>query len=228
MSMPKGGTFKAFYNCAPEDMKFDLRKKAAESFGFFDCDGVQSKDVRWITGLTEVPSPVLDLLEFFISRYAHAAQAFDAFDGPGGNGVITMREFDEGLVEMNCHIWNNLRDKAKLAECFRYLDPGGEGSVSKEEWGVLEQLWNELHLSLKEFAQFVVMRYGMNLMDAWKAFDIDGQGELTEEEWLAACDNIDYFGPAKSVFAFMDAANNGDISWHEFKTLESFLPEAKY
>ena len=37
--------------------------------------------------------------------------------------------------------------RTKLSEFQRYLDPGGEGNVSIQEWQILDQLWKE-HLAL--------------------------------------------------------------------------------
>ena len=55
---------------------------------------------------------VLDLLEFFISRYNHVNEAFRHIDGgvkegEGGNttsnGELTLREFESGLRDISCH-----------------------------------------------------------------------------------------------------------------------------
>lgn len=34
-------------------------------------------------------------------------------------------------------------EKERIGAVFRYLDPGGEGNVSIQEWQILDQLWKE-------------------------------------------------------------------------------------
>eukprot|EP00438_Fugacium_kawagutii_P010517 Skav214514 [mRNA] locus=scaffold410:9919:12757:+ [translate_table: standard] len=92
--VPSVGTFKCAYVCAPEDRQVDLRKKLAQTYGFINTTFSDS-DIQWWTGLNEVNADVLDLLEFFISRYNHVNEAFHHIDGGvrdaegGGSGGNT-------------------------------------------------------------------------------------------------------------------------------------------
>merc|ERR1712087_903570 len=92
---------------------------------------------------------------------------------------------------------------------------------SREEWAVLGQLWNEFDQSIREFVQFLLRTFG-SLGEAWELLDASGDGELTEDEWLAAVDELGYFGPAKVVFALLDNSDDGSISYDEFEVLEKY------
>ena len=114
--------------------------------------------MNWLTGLNEPPADVLDLLEFFQSRVENMDEAFQMIDGgePGcaSNSELTLREFEAGLRAMGCHKFTGPDEQLRIAAVFRYLDPGGEGTVSpkarkkekgatRQEWSVLDQLWRE-------------------------------------------------------------------------------------
>ncbi|CAE8610347.1 unnamed protein product [Polarella glacialis] len=240
--MPVGGRFKCRYVCSPEDRKLDARKKFAETHGYLKCGHIKDKDVEWWTGLTEPPSDVLDLLEFFVSRVSDMDEAFRAIDGGAAlqesgagsaaanmssNNEITLREFEAGVKAMGCEKFKGADENQRIASIFRYLDPGGEGSVSLREWQSLNQLFKEFVLSIKEFVQFLMFAFGEFLEDAWEVLDADGSGGLTEDEWFEALESIGYFGPARVVFALLDGTDDGDISWEEFKVLENYKPEVK-
>jgi len=231
-TIPKEGTFRATYRCAPEDRNFSHRKDIANSFGYFDVEGLTDEDVQWWTGLTEPPEDVLNLLEYFISRYDNVEQPFLKIDGVDGNGCITLRELLDGLEEMGCRKFDVKKGsktgrtkEQRIESIFRYLDPGGEGSVSRGEWAMLSQLWKEFDLSIREFVHFLTLTFGDDLMDAWEALDDDDSGELTEDEWQTAVCNIGYFGPAKVVFALLDTSDDGSISFDEFEVLEKYRPK---
>jgi len=231
-AIPKEGIFRALYMSAPEDRNIGFRKEIAKTYGYYDTDGITEDDVQWWTGLTEPPEDVINLLEFFISRYPDVQKAFIDIDGPDGNGVITLKEFMEGLEEMECHKFDVKKGQKtgptkeqRIEQIFRYLDPGGEGSVSREEWGILDQLWKEFDLSIREFVHFLMLSFGDDLQVAWEALDEDGGGELDEQEWLRAVENIGYFGPAAVVFALLDSSDDGNISFDEFEVLEKYKPQ---
>mmetsp|Transcript_38306 Transcript_38306/g.71334 ORF Transcript_38306/g.71334 Transcript_38306/m.71334 type:complete len:95 (+) Transcript_38306:1-285(+) len=91
-----------------------------------------------------------------------------------------------------------------------------------QEWMVLQQLWNEFDLTIREFVQFLQFAFGPNLEDAWNELDKSGDGELSEDEFYEALFSIGYFGPARVVFALLDGSDDKNISFDEFKVLEDY------
>eukprot|EP00931_Biecheleriopsis_adriatica_P073498 TRINITY_DN4776_c1_g2_i1.p1 TRINITY_DN4776_c1_g2~~TRINITY_DN4776_c1_g2_i1.p1 ORF type:complete len:1515 (+),score=303.88 TRINITY_DN4776_c1_g2_i1:282-4547(+) len=229
-SIPTSGNFKCRYVCSADDRQFAYRKSLAQKYGYLPLDPTND-DILWWTGLNEPPDDVLDLLEFFISRVKNMQEAFEMIDGgePGttSNSELTLREFEEGLKSMECTKFEGPDEKARIAAVFRYLDPGGEGSVSLAEWSVLEELWREFDLTIREFVQFLAFAFGPSLEDAWAVLDDDGSGELSEEEFNEAVKSIGYFGPARVVFALLDGSDDGNISFDEFIVLEKYKPTPK-
>eukprot|EP00933_Yihiella_yeosuensis_P041221 TRINITY_DN35638_c0_g1_i1.p1 TRINITY_DN35638_c0_g1~~TRINITY_DN35638_c0_g1_i1.p1 ORF type:complete len:979 (+),score=122.20 TRINITY_DN35638_c0_g1_i1:209-2938(+) len=227
---PTSGVFRVTYICSPEDRRVEVRKSQANKYGYYHPD-FDNSEIRWWTGLKEPPEDVLDLLEFFISRYNHVNEAFYEIDGGGegmaSNSELTLREFESGIKAMECHKFKGPDESARINAIFRYLDPGGEGSVSLGEWQVLGQLWQEFELSIREFVQFIIFAFGENLEDAWDALDEDGGGEVSEEEFNEAVEKIGYFGPARVVFALLDGSDDGNISFDEFIILEKYKPPEK-
>jgi len=219
--LPADGVFSGMYVCAPEDRKFELRKQLAETFGFWTVS-VTEPEVKWWTGLTEPPVDAIEFLEFLISRVDHVNEAFTIIDGVDGNGEISLREFEEGFRELKCHKFRGKDEKQRIGNLFRYLDMGGEGSISLQEWQLLDQLWREFDLSIREFVHFLVLAVGDDLADAFEQLDDDGSGELSLEEWNEAVKEMGYFGPSGIVFALLDTDDGGEISLEEFKVLEKY------
>jgi len=224
-SIPQAGVFRATYMCAPEHRNFEFRKQLATTYGFFAVEHTE-EEVMWWTGLMEPPSDVVDLLEFLIGRYTDVQKPFQDIDGVGGNGFITLREFEEGLTEIGCTKFDGPNRAQRIDAIFRYLDPGGEGSVSREEWDLLNQLWKEFDLSIKEFVHFLCLCFGPDLHEAWTVMDEDGSGEMDLDEWTAAVQKIGYFGPANVVFALLDTTDDNNISFEEFAVLEKHKPDS--
>jgi len=229
---PTGGVFKGMYACSPDSRRFALRKQLCEQFGLFQCD-VAEEEVMWWTGLMEPPEDVLDFLEFLMCRYPDAKdgamlKAFKEIDGEEGNGVITLREFEEGVLQtMACKKFKGKDEAKRLDALFRYLDPGGEGSVSQEEFFVLNQLWKEFDLSITEFVHYLQRQFGDDLAEAWAYLDDDDSGELTLEEWVKAVEDIGFFGPSAVVFGLLDNSDDGSISLDEFEVLEKYKKKPK-
>eukprot|EP00931_Biecheleriopsis_adriatica_P070532 TRINITY_DN44294_c0_g1_i1.p1 TRINITY_DN44294_c0_g1~~TRINITY_DN44294_c0_g1_i1.p1 ORF type:complete len:293 (-),score=56.55 TRINITY_DN44294_c0_g1_i1:53-859(-) len=222
--LPTSGVFRCKYVCAPEFRNIAYRRKLAATYGYFHQEYFDH-DIRWWTGLKEAGDDVLDLLEFLISRYNNVQEAFFEIDGgpaPDVNAELTLRELESGLKDIGCHKFDGPDEKERIGAVFRYLDPGGEGTVSLNEWQILGQLWDEFELSIREFVQFLEFVFGENLEVAWEGLDDDGSGELNEEEWFEAVKRIGYFGPARVVFALLDSSDDGNISWDEFKILENY------
>jgi len=182
--------------------------------------------VKWWTGLTECPGHVLEFLEFLIGRVPNVKKAFTLIDGIGGGGSLTLRELENGIDDLGCQKFEGSGKKQAIGAIFRYLDPGGEGSISLDEWMVLDQLWKELELSIREFVQFMCMMFGEDLEECWDALDEDCSGEMDLGEWLDAVDRIGYFGPARIVFSLLDNSDDGNISIDEFMVLEKYKKKA--
>lgn len=169
-----------------------------------------------------MPPDLLVFLDFLIGNYDNIGKVFKIIDGEDGNGVISLTEFSEGLDEIKFTKLDGPDKKDRVVTLFRYMDPGGEGSVSEEEWQILGQLWSEYNLSIQEFVHFLQRTFGNDLHVAWEFLDEDGSGELTCDEFLAAVQEIGFFGPARCVFGLIDSSGDGEISYDEFAVLEAF------
>jgi len=224
---PSDGIFSGRYSCAPENRDYEFRRRLAETYGYYDAKimaGTKEQDIMWWTGLTEPPEDVLDLLEFFISRFQNCDEAFRKIVSLSDtkSQLITLRVFQSALRAMECGKFKGEDETKRLQAIFRYLDPGGEGSISLDEWRVLGQLWSEFDLTIREFVQFLQIAFGEDLSDAWNALDDDGSGSLSQQEWFEAVEKIGYFGPARVIFALLDNTDDGSIEKDEFEVLEKY------
>ncbi|CAK9069335.1 Hypothetical protein (Fragment), partial [Durusdinium trenchii] len=224
---PTKGIFSGSYKCAPENRDYEFRRRLAETYGYYDSKimaSTREQDIMWWTGLMEPPEDILDLLEFLISRFQNVDEAFRKIVriSDTKSEQITLRVFSDGLKAMDCGKFKGEDENKRLQAIFRYLDPGGEGTVSLNEWRVLGQLWSEFDMTIREFVQFLIIAFGEDLKEAWNALDDDGSGELSEDEWFEAVEKIGYFGPARVIFALLDNTDDGDISAEEFEVLEKY------
>mmetsp|Transcript_104587 Transcript_104587/g.165081 ORF Transcript_104587/g.165081 Transcript_104587/m.165081 type:complete len:165 (+) Transcript_104587:1-495(+) len=157
-----------------------------------------------------------------MAKYKDVWKAFTIIDGPGGNGEISRREFRDGVANMGCNKFKDHDEHARIDKVFTYLDPGGEGSVSKGEWDIFHQLQKEYRLCITEFVQFLNRNFG-DLTKAWKVMDDDGSGDLDHNEWQQAIERIGYFGPSECVFGILDHSGDGNISKDEFAVLTDYI-----
>jgi len=224
--MPKQGRFVCHYVCAPEDRKYEPRRKSAETYGHYTVRTSEA-DVKWWTGLLEVPDDVLRLMEFIINNYNNVEEVFTVIDGADGNGQISLQEMTDGLKKMKFRKFEGKDERDRIMSVFRHLDPGGEGSISRKEWDVLSQLWREFDLSIREFVQFMVIAFGEDLDSCWDVLDPMDTGTLNLEQWLAAVADIGFTGPAEIVYALLDSSDDGEISYDEFSKLWDFMPSKK-
>jgi len=161
--LPKAGILYSRYVCSPQERKFATRLESLQRIGCWQAS-VQEEEVLWWASLAEAPEDVLTFLYFLIStgRYDNLMDAFLEIDGADGNGVISKKEFVEGLKNMDCKKFrknkkgkkseaDNSEEEARIVNIFRFLDPSGEGEVSKDEWMILLQFWNEIRQSIREF-----------------------------------------------------------------------------
>lgn len=223
--IPKGGIFRAKYNCAPEDRSYSERAKLLQKYGFW-TPPEDEKQVMWWSSIAECPIDVVEFVQFIYTKYRCIWKVFKMIDGEDGNGQITLQEFTAGLETLKCTKFNGKDKQQRIVNVFRYLDPSGEGQVSEGEWGILEQLFDEIQLSIKEFVDFCERIFGDDLLQAWHEIDKDGGGDIDREEWNAACEELGFFGLVQPIFDFLDQDDEGTVSLQEFRLLESF--QAKY
>jgi Ran GTPase-activating protein (RanGAP) involved in mRNA processing and transport len=226
--MPTGGHFTVSYVCSPEDRNYAARRSLYETYGY--RVGVPEDEVMWWAALNAAPEDVVEYLAFITAKCGSVQAAFLEIDGEGGNGVISLREFEEGYAEMGCQKFKGPGEKERVRGIFRYLDPSGEGQVSSDEFNMLELLWQEIKLSITEFVQFCERTFGDDLQATWVFMDDDGGGEIDLQEWVDACQKVGFFGPVVPIFGYLDEDDEGSVSIDEFMLLEDFqeAPENRH
>ncbi|CAK8985613.1 Uncharacterized protein SCF082_LOCUS211 [Durusdinium trenchii] len=219
--MPKEGIFHFTYKCSPQDRKFALRKSLLLQYGKWKVDVAES-EVTWWAAANEAPEDVLEFLFWLRAKFQDTNKAFEAFDGVDGNGVLGLREFEEGMRLLKCRKFKGKDEKQRWTDIFRFLDPSGEGQVSKDEFLTLDTFWAEVEFSIREFMDWANRIFGKDLKRLWKALDEDGGGSIQRDEWESSLDKVGYFGPSGPIFSFIDDDDGGEISWTEFQMLKRF------
>jgi Ca2+-binding EF-hand superfamily protein len=224
--VPLEGIFKCTYNCAPEDRDLHARKYLLEHFGFWSNSAVEKEKVNWWATIRGTPNDVCEFLYFLVMRYKHVWEAFTVMDGICGNKQICYKEFEEGYEKSGCKKFKGKNKSQRIHNVFRYLDPSGEGTVSEQEWELLDELFKEITFSVREFVWFLDRTFE-NLDDAWVFLDQDGNDVLDFQEFTIACEKIGYFGHAKSIFSFLDKDGEGTISFEEFQVVQNYSEKAE-
>lgn len=219
--MEKEGIFTCRYNSAPEHRNIATRKSNMETYGLWVPPATED-EVMWWSDFMEAPEDVRTFLEFLVSRFSDLGRAFTMIDGPCGNGTISLKGLLDGVKMMKCRKFEGQNEEERIRSIFRYLDPGGEGSISREEWNVLDMLFLEIQLSISDFVKVLIRNFG-SLSMAWCFLDEDESDELSMDEWIAASREIGFFGLAKPIFSFLDKADSGSISEDQFQALEAFV-----
>ncbi|CAE8587900.1 unnamed protein product [Polarella glacialis] len=224
--MPQEGIFSFTYVCAPEDRNFKARMNLLGTYTYWTAD-VKEDEVLWWCSLSEAPPDVLEFLEFMLARFSDIYGPYEIMDScnPQRPNTITLREFEDGVKKITSQRYLGHEGANVLLGIFRYLDPSGEGQVSRGEWGVLEQFCTETELSIREFVKFCERAFGEDLSIAWEAFDEDGGHQIEDKEWSAVVHRTGYFGPTMPIFRFLDKDKMGTISFEEFEELQQFQTE---
>eukprot|EP00931_Biecheleriopsis_adriatica_P035263 TRINITY_DN20300_c0_g1_i2.p1 TRINITY_DN20300_c0_g1~~TRINITY_DN20300_c0_g1_i2.p1 ORF type:complete len:1477 (+),score=305.27 TRINITY_DN20300_c0_g1_i2:143-4573(+) len=219
-AIPTYGVFRCHYVCSADTRAFKLRQKLYEKYTYRQAP--EEDEVRWWSSMTQIPEDVIVFVEFINTKYQDIWQPFLIIDGEDGNGEISLMEFKAGIPAMKCKKFAGPNEADRIVSVFRYLDPDGGGLVSKQEWEVLQQIIEEIQLSIKEFVQFCLRAFG-SLEGAWKALDEDGSGEIDQSEWCSTLLRNGYFGLSRPIFSFIDMDDEGTVSWDEFVQLEKFV-----
>jgi len=207
-STPTSGFFTFQYMCSAEDRNMELRSELFQKFGGWTQDLSNDRPVWW-TYLWEVPEVVLDFLVHVMRFFNNdTALAFRIIDGPGGNGEISLTEFKLAVTKFG---WPAFQDPEKATAVFRYLDPDNGGSISKAEWRVMDQLVNELLLSVLDVSSYIHRTFG-SIQAAFEIFDTDGGQEVDKEEWDQAIQSLGFYGPTTVIYNYlcMDGKANRD------------------
>jgi hypothetical protein len=229
--VPKEGIFSACYFCAPEARKIAVRKQLLEKYGYWSPT-IKEEDICWWSALSQAPSDVIAFMTFLTARYPDMRDgwkdAFRAIEGSNcvaATASITLVKFQDGLKRMKFKKFAGHHETKRIAAVYRYLDPSGEGGISSCEWSVLEQLSNELTLSLEEFVKFIARSVSVwhpeaDLRDVWDTLDFNDDDSITKDEWNKFVkEKFNYFGPSEIIFNHLDQDGEGSISWDEFETL---------
>jgi len=125
---------------------------------------------------------VVEFVEFLNASFESLTDAFEALIGT--SDAVSLQDFEDGvLTNMRCRKFNGPQERERVRDVFRYLDPSGEGLISHNEWRVLDQIFKEVQLCIKEFVQFCERTFGISWPKIWNAIDVDGSGEINAEEW---------------------------------------------
>merc|ERR1712113_60847 len=199
--------------------KFQMRKEMMETYGFWSCSGLTDADVRWWYTMSDVPVDVIYLVTYIMSRWdvPSPSASFSIIAGDKGGIAFSVFEnvFSRRFEERGS-------EQKRLHDIFRYFDDSGDGKVSAKEWFVLDEIWSEIRLSVQEFAQFLQRTFQAEVEATWEFFDKDKSGDVTEAEWSEAVTNLGYFGPVKTIYAFLDPLGRGFLRKEAFNHLHHF------
>eukprot|EP00913_Durusdinium_trenchii_P008422 g7910.t1 len=198
-AIPQGGTLSWQYMCSPEDRCMEMRRELLARCGGWNAD-LSKENIIWWSFLQGVPPAVSSFLVHVMRHFKNNVQAaFQMIDGPDGNGVLSLMEFKKAVANLG---WKEFKDPEKAVQIFRYLDPDGGGSISFEEWQVMNGLLQELQLAILELLQHVHYTFG-SVEVAYALLDKDGSSTVDFEEWDKATRSIGYFGPTSIIYQYL-------------------------
>jgi Ca2+-binding EF-hand superfamily protein len=219
--IPTGGTFKARYVCAPENRKFVFRKQQLEAFGYWDCGDLSETEVRWWYTMSDVPVDIIHLITFIHNKWdvPSPSKAFKHI--VGDKDACPFSAFENAFAK-RFELAEPTDTTRRLQDIFRYFDDSGDGKVSINEWMVLDQIWEEVRLSVQEFSQFLERTFNEKVESLWELFDKDKSGDVSKKEWTQAVASLGYFGPANLIYAFLDPTGKGSLGPSSFTQLSGF------
>jgi len=213
---PRAGTFQAKYFVAPEKRNMKTRTDFLAAFGRWRVGQLKQEDVAWWSSLSDVSLDIIRFLEAMREKYrGNLKEAFRDIDGGGGNGLITVQEFEEYCERLDDSRFQGKNRRERFRAIFRYLDATLEGSISGEEWMQLDTVRCELDRQTSELYDFFDWRFG-DMAKAWATLEQSGDGEMSEEEWSLGLKKLGYFGASTELYSVLDTTNDGTINYDEF------------
>ncbi|CAD7924667.1 unnamed protein product [Amoebophrya sp. A120] len=147
--VPKAGLLRLTYACAPEFVQLKFRLKMASQYGFWniaDDISLDQKRIEWWMSIEETPEYILDIALVLMHKFPNLKAAFKYLDRYKRR-QINLQDIKAQFSRMRV----NKRTQARLQDVFRFLDRGGEGQVSYDEFKVFSYLWSEMFVGLEEF-----------------------------------------------------------------------------
>eukprot|EP00397_Hematodinium_sp_SG-2012_P002255 GEMP01002261.1.p1 GENE.GEMP01002261.1~~GEMP01002261.1.p1 ORF type:complete len:772 (+),score=136.59 GEMP01002261.1:973-3288(+) len=144
--IPMSGTLKARYTCAPEHRNLNVRLGKAQEYGYFKIDPKTFRLKPW-KRLDQIPEVLLLFTVNMYSMFTSSSKAFEKADT--GDGQICLDEF------CRFNDWSQCARNYGI-EVFRHLDIGGEGTISRKEFCICDQIWAELVVLLTEFTEWLL------------------------------------------------------------------------
>ncbi|CAD7928616.1 unnamed protein product [Amoebophrya sp. A120] len=218
---PNLGVMTVTYCCAPEFAIIKERLKMARDYGCWNTrENVEDDEaeIEWWISLEEVPGVVLDMGQYFLQNFDSLASAFRFLDR-FQTQQITLQNVLEKLATLS--VSKTLIEK--VTPFFRFLDRGGEGTISWAEFKQLNDLWSEMFLGLEEFLFFLQFKITVEM----KA---EKRGFIIPEEFSSRPGTASSGRRPKSPKSVADGASLGDSETAGFprhKTKKELIEEAQ-
>lgn len=221
-SVPKAGGFTATYISAPETRNLSARRELLSTFGRWPIVAQQVEDVTWWSSLADTPDDVVLFVQAITNRFNSLEEAFLQIDGEGGNGVLSLNEFQEYMEQADFKRFGTKKEDKieRYKAIFRFLDATGEGTISMEEWSVLESIVRELDKQTEELYSFMKQRFG-GMAEAWDTLNCNGDDLVSHEEWQEGLEKAGYFGASRELFFCLNRSGSGDLTKDEFLSLST-------